>query len=195
MRRTIGCAGGLVVLAVGLSAVTASAQDPPAAAPAAREPRFSLEAAAGLETYYTGHAESLAFGFAPSRSLTLLVIAHQSHTQDEIEFYPDGYATERGGTERFVAAELRYAFFSRKRVSPYVLIGTGAGTSRPNVNEFFPDEKKRNIGVFFYGGGVRIPVRPSLDTFVDIRLIMAAEAKSDYFGVRMPVRAGVAWRF
>ena len=42
---------------------------------------------------------------------------------------------------------------------------------------------------------MRIPVRPRLDAFVDTRLIMAVEAKSDYFGVRYPVRAGIAWRF
>ena len=189
MRGMSGRSVGLTALAMALSVTPAAAQGP------AAERRFSLEASVGPEIYYSGHAESLAFGFAPSRSLTLLVIAHQSHTEDEIDFYENGYDTERGGTERFVGAELRYAFFSRKRVSPYVLIGTGAGTSRPNVNEFFPDEKKRNIGVFFYGGGARIPVRSWLDTFVEVRLIMAVEAKSDYFGVRMPLRAGVAWRF
>jgi hypothetical protein len=71
----------------------------------------------------------------------------------------------------------------------------GHGISRPNVNEFFPDKKQRGTQVLYYGGGVRIPIRPRLDAFVDARLIMAAEAKSDYFGVRLPVRAGVAWRF
>jgi hypothetical protein len=195
MRRTIGCAGGLVVLALGLSATTASAQDPSTAAPAAREPRFSLEAAAGFQVYYTGDAELVAFGVAPTRSLTFLITAQRSHVEDEIRLYPNGYDAERGGTEQFVAGELRYAFLPRKRVSPYVVFGAGGGISRPNVNEFFPDRKQREIGVFFYGGGVRMPVRPWLDAFVDTRLIMAAEAKSDFFAVRYPVRAGVAWRF
>jgi hypothetical protein len=42
---------------------------------------------------------------------------------------------------------------------------------------------------------VRIPIRSRVDAFIDARLIMAMEAKSDYFGVRFPVRAGVAYRF
>ena len=80
-----------------------------------------------------------------------------------IESFEDGYPSERGGTEQFVSAELRYGFFPGKRVSPYVLGGTGRGISRPNVNDFFPDKKKRGIQVLYYGGGVRIPVRPRLD--------------------------------
>jgi hypothetical protein len=195
MKRVIGRAGGLVILVLGLSAAAASAQDRPGAVPVAPKPRFSLEGEAGLQVYYRGSMQSIAFGFAPTRSLTLLVSAERSYVADKIERYEDGYSSERGGTEQFVSAELRYAFFPTKRVSPYVLGGTGRGISRPNVNEFFPDKKERGIQVLYYGGGVRIPVRPRLDAFVDARLIMAVEAKSDYFGVRLPVRAGVAWRF
>ena len=181
--------GGAVVLALALSAATASAQS------AASEPKFSVEATAGPQVYYAGYALSVAFGFAPSRSLTLLVTAQRSHTEDEIDFFVDGYGAERGTTEQFIAGELRYAFFPRKRINPYLLFGIGAGTSQPNVSELFPDKRERNIGVVFYGGGIRIPVRSWLDAVVDARLIMAAEGRSDYFGVQMPVRAGVAWRF
>ena len=188
-------AGRLAILMLGLSAAAASAQDRPDAAPIAAQPRFSLEGAAGFQIYYSGHAQSVAFGFAPTRSLTLLITAHRSYIQDRIDLFEDGYSAERGGTEQFVSAEVRYAFFPRTRVSPYVLGGRGRGSSRPNVNEFFPDRKRRDIEVFFYGAGVRIPVGPWLDAFVDTRLIMAGEARSDYFGVRLPVRAGVAWRF
>ena len=184
-----GAVGGAMALALALSAATAAAQS------VASEPRFSVEATAGPQVYYTGHALSVAFGFAPSRSLTLLVTAQRSHTEDEVDFFVDGYGAERGTTEQFIAGELRYAFFPRKRVAPYLLFGVGAGTSQPNVSELFPDKRERNIGVVFYGGGVRIPVRPWLDALVDLRLIMAAEGRSDYFGVQMPVRAGVAWRF
>ena len=187
-----GAVGGTVVLALALSAVPAAvAQDQRAVA----EPRFSVEATAGPQVYYAGHALSVSFGFAPSRSLTLLVTAQRSHTEDEVDFFVDGYGAERGTTEQFIAGELRYAFFPRKRIAPYLLFGVGGGTSQPNVSELFPDKRERNIGVVFYGGGVRIPVRPWLDAVVDMRLIMAAEGRSDYFGVQMPVRAGVAWRF
>jgi hypothetical protein len=194
MTRGIRQVGGLVVLLLGLSAGGAAAQDRAAAVADAPERRMSLEGAAGLQVYYRGSMQSVAFGFAPTRSLTLLVSAERSYVRDTIERYEDGYGFERGGTEQFVSAELRYAFFLKKRVSPYVLGGTGRGISRPTVNEFFPHKNERNIHVVYYGGGVRIPVRPRLDAFVDTRLIMSLEAKSDYFGVRYPVRAGIAWR-
>ena len=179
------------MLALGLTS-SAHAQGSLSVTP---EPRLSLEAAAGFQVYYTGDAEMVGFGFSPTRSLTFLITAQRSHVDDEITLYGNGYDAERGGTEQFVAGELRYAFFARRRVAPYVLIGFGGGVSRPNVNEFFPDRKQREIGVFFYGAGVRMPVRRWLDAFIDTRLMMAAEAKSDYFAVRYPIRAGVAWRF
>ena len=195
MKRVIGRAGGLAILVLVLSAAAAAAQDRLRTVPAAPKLRLSLEGAAGPQLYYRGSILSIAFGFALTRSLTLLVTAERSHVADEIERHDDGYASERGGTEQFVSAELRYGFFRSRRVSPYVLGGTGRGISRPNVNEFFPDKKERGIQVLYYGGGVRIPIRPRLDAYVDARLIMAVEARSDYFGVRLPVRAGVAWRF
>lgn len=161
----------------------------------AQEPRMSIEAAAGLQVYYRGDAQSVAFGFAPTRHLTLLISVERSHVRDEIDVYDDGYGFERGGTEQFVSGELRYAFLTDKRVSPYVVGGMGRGVSRPNVNEFFPERNDRNISVLYYGAGVRIPIRPRIDAFVDGRFTMAVEAKSDYFGVRYPVRAGLSWRF
>lgn len=195
MRRAIGQVGGLVVLVLGLSAGEAAAQGRTGAASDAPERRVSLEGAAGLQLSYTGSIQSVAFGFAPSRSLTVLVSAERSYVRDKVDVYEDGYGFERGGTEQFVTAGLRYAFFPSRRVSPYVLGGIGRGISRPSVNEFFPDKNDRKIQVIHYGAGVRIPVRPRLDAFVDARVIMALEARSDYFGVRLPVRAGIGWRF
>lgn len=195
MTRAVWRVGALILLVLGLSLAEAVAQQEPKTASAAPERRWSVEGAAGLQTYYRGSVQSVAFGFAPTRSLTLLVSAERSHIGDTIEQYDDGYAFERGGTEQFVSAELRYAFLPRKRVSPYFVGGTGRGLSQPTVNEYFPDKNDRVIHVIYYGGGVRIPVRPRLDAFVDTRFIMAVEAKSDYFGVRYPVRVGIAWRF
>ena len=182
---TIGRVGKLIVLVLSLSAVEAAAQ----------EHRLSLEGAAGFQTYYRGTVQTVAFGFAPTRSLTLLVSATRSSVRDRIQQYDDGYDAERGGTEQFVSGELRYAFLPRRRVSPYVLGGFGGGVSHPSVNELFPDDNERQIHVIYYGGGVRIPVGARLDAFVDARFTMAVEARSDYFSVRYPVRAGVAWRF
>jgi hypothetical protein len=144
---------------------------------------------------YVGSTVSAALGFAPSRNFTVLVSVERSHVRDEIEQFDDGYAFERGGTETFVSAELRYAFLVDRRVSPYVAGGAGRGRSRPSVNEYFPEPNDRNIQVIYYGGGVRIPVAPRIDVFTDVRFIMAVEARSDYFGVRFPVRGGIAWRF
>jgi len=194
MNRLLSRAGGLAIAVLWLSAGVTSAQDR-LAAPVTPNPRLSLEGGAGFQVHYHGSAQSVAFGFAPSRNLTLLVGAQRSSVDDRITRYENGVDSERGGTEQLVTAEVRYAFFTSQRVSPYVLVGAGAGVSRPNVNDDFPDRKERGIQAFFYGGGVRIPVRRRLDAFVDARLVMAVEARSDYFGVRFPVRAGIAWRF
>ena len=193
MARVLGQLGGLVVAVLGLSAAGAAAQDRPASD--ASERRLSLEGAAGLQVYYRGNTQSVALGFAPTRSLTLLVSAQRSYVRDTIERFENGFAFERGGTEQIVSGEVRYAFFVRRRVSPYVLGGAGRGISQPNVNKFFPHKSDRQIHVLYYGGGARIPLRPQLDAFVDARLMMALEARSDFFAVRFPVRAGVAWRF
>ena len=158
-------------------------------------PRFSAEGAAGVQTAYHGSTQSVAFGWSPTRRLTLLVSAERSHVADKIEQFADGYASERGATEQFLGVGLRYAFFPDNRISPYAMGGMGRGISRPNVNDYFQDEKRRGIQVVYYGGGVSIPLRPRLDAFVDARFIMLVEAKSDYFGARLPVRAGVAMRF
>jgi hypothetical protein len=194
MTRAVGRIGGLAVLVLGLSAGEAAAQGRTAAAQGAPERRLSLETAAGLHTYYRGDMQSVAFGFAPSRRLTLLVSAERSYVRDVVEQYEDGYGFERGGTETFVSAELRYAFFPDTRVSPYGVFGTGAGISRSNVTEFFPEKSKQNIQVIYYGAGARMPVRPWLDAYVNGRFTMSL-GKSDYLRVRLPVRAGLAWRF
>lgn len=193
MKRVIGRVCGLVMLVLGLSAAAASAQDPPSAAAVSR-PRLSLEGAAGLQMGYGGSMQSVAFGFAPTRSLTLLVSAERSHIPSKVEQYEHGYFAERGGTEQFVSAELRYALFTSRRVSPYLLAGTGRGVSRLNVNAFFPGAVKREIRVGYYGAGVRIPLQKRLDAFVDTRFLVTGDEGAEV-GLYFPVRAGVAWRF
>jgi hypothetical protein len=174
---------------------SAAAQDGADDAGGAGERRFSVEGAGGVQLAYVGATVSAAFGFAPTRNLTLLLAVERSHIRDKFEQYPDGYSLERGGTETFVSGELRYAFLVDRRVSPYVLGGTGRGRSKPNVNDMFPTPNERTIQVVYYGGGVRIPLGTEVDAFVDGRFMMQVEGRSDYFGVRFPVRGGVAWRF
>jgi opacity protein-like surface antigen len=191
MKRVVVRTGGLVNLVLVLSAATASAQDVTGAAP---QLRWSIEGAAGVQLDYTGTTQSVAFGFAPTRSLTLLIGAERSRTEDEIEFYPDGYASERGGRVEFVSAELRYAFFANERVSPYAVVGIGGGVERPNVNEFFPYGVDRNIVVIYYGAGARIPIHRRLDAFADWRLIITGDDAAE-MAVLGPLRAAIAFRF
>lgn len=192
--RSIGRVSGLIALALGLATHHAVAQDrTPSFGASGR--RLSLEASAGPQIAYVGGIVSAAFGFAPTRSLTLLLGVERSRVRDEIHTLVDGYAFERGGTETWVSGELRFALLARRRVSPYLVAGVGRGRSRPSVNEFFPDANERNIQVIYYGAGARVPLGARLDGFVDGRFVMAFEASSDYFGVRFPVRGGLAWRF
>jgi hypothetical protein len=198
MKRVTECAGAVVILVFWLSVVAAFAQDQPSAGSVQTQPRFSLEGAAGPQIDYRGSMQSVAFGFAPTRSLTLLVSAERSHIRDEITRYPDGYSAQRGGTTQFVSAELRYAFFPSKVLSPYGVIGRGSGTFRQNVSELFPDTRTQRIDAFYLGAGVRIPARRWLDAFVDARLITQMITTGDNraeMGIFMPLRAGLAWRF
>ncbi len=178
----------LTLLALALSATAASAQG------TAPQPRWSLEAAGGVQLDHTGTIVSAAIGFAPTRSLTLLLGAERSRTDDEITFYSDGSSSERGGVVEFASAELRYAFFARKRVSPYVVVGAGRGMERPNINDYFPYGVDRRIVATYFGAGVRVPIHRRLDGFADWRLIVTGDDASE-MAVLGPLRAGVAFRF
>jgi hypothetical protein len=191
MKRAVVRIGSLVMLMLVRSAAAASAQDAAGAAP---QLRWSVEGAAGVQLSSTGTIQSVAFGFAPTRSLTLLIGAERSRTEDEIEFYADGYASERGGLVEFVSAELRYAFFASKRVSPYAVVGAGRGVERPNVNELFPYGVDRTIVVIYYGAGARIPLHRRLDAFADWRLIITGDDAAE-MAVLGPLRFGIAFRF
>jgi hypothetical protein len=191
MKRVVVRIGGLVMLVLVLSAAAASGQDAAGWVPRLR---WSIEGTAGVQLVYTGTIQSVAFGFAPTRGLTLLIGAERSRTEDEIEFYPDAYASERGGLVEFVSAELRYAFFANKRISPYAVVGTGRGVERPHVNEFFPHGVDRKIMVISYGAGARVPIHRRLDAFADYRLIITGDDAAE-MAVLGPLRAGIAFRF
>lgn len=177
--------GGLVIIVLVLAAAAASAQDATGGPP---QLRWSIEGAVGVQLDYTGTIQSVAFGFAPTRSLTLLIGAERSRTDDKIEFYSDGYSSERGGLVEFVSAELRYAFFANSRVSPYAVAGAGRGVERPNVNELFPDGTDRNIVVIYYGAGARIPIHRRFDAFADWRLIITGDDAAEMAVLGPPAR-------
>ena len=94
---------------------------------------------------------------------------------------------------RWQLRELRAALRGGNRVSPYVLGGFGAGVSRPNVNDTFPDPVTNNVRAFFFGGGISVPLRQRIHVFADARMIVGAEA-GELLAIA-PARAGIAWRF
>jgi hypothetical protein len=191
MTRVVVRIGGLMMFAMGLAATAAFAQDAAGAPPRLR---WSVEGAAGVQLGYEGTIQSVAVGFAPTRSLTLLIGAERSRTEDEITVYPDGYASERGGKVEFVSAELRYAFLASRRLSPYLVAGTGRGMERPNVNDYFPYGVDRPISVVYFGAGVRVPLHRRLDAFADWRVIITGDDAAE-MAVLGPLRAGVSFRF
>jgi hypothetical protein len=88
------------------------------------------------------------------------------------------------GVVEFVSAELRYAFFARKRVSPYAVVGTGRGVERPNVDELFPYGVDRKIVAIYYGAGARVPIHRRLDAFADWRLIITGDDAAEMAAFR-----------
>ena len=189
-RGVVRVAGLAMIVLVGWAA-TSAAQDTAGGAP---QLRWSVEGAAGVQLQYTGTVQTVAVGFAPTRSLTLLFGAERSRTDDKVRIYPDGYSAERGGLVEFVSGEVRYAFFATRRVAPYVVGGIGRGVERPNVNELFPHGVDRNMVAIYYGGGARIPLHRRLDTFVDWRLIIMGDDAAE-MAVLGPLRAGISFRF
>jgi hypothetical protein len=190
MKRAVMRMHGVAMLLILLSASAAPAQD----RAGKRQLQWSVEGTAGVQLDQTGTIQSIAFGFAPTRSLALLIGAERSRTEDEIEYYPDGYSSERGGLVEFISAELRYALFPNKRVSPYAVVGMGRGVERPNVNELFPHGADRTIVAIYYGAGARIPIHRRLDALADWRLIITGDDAAE-MAVLGPLRAGIAFRF
>lgn len=156
--------------------------------------RWSLEAAAGVQSGNSGSVQSFAAGFAPSRSLTVLLSAERSRIEEDIDYYPDGSSGDRGGVIEFVSAEVRYAVFAQKRVAPYALLGTGRGLERPTISAYFPYGENRRIVVVYYGAGARVPLGRRVDVFADWRLIVTGDDAAE-MAVIGPIRFGVALRF
>lgn len=94
----------------------------------------------------------------------------------------------------FVGGELRLAVLPADRVSPYAIVGIGAGVSHPNVNAEFPDRVTNDLRVVYFGGGLRVPLGRRFSLLGDVRAMLALEGDEGLLAV-WPVRAGVAWRF
>lgn len=156
--------------------------------------RLSLQVAAGPTLMQGGNVLSAAFGYSPTSRLELLLNVERTYQPFQLEQFNGGYSATRGGTMTFVAGELRLALRPADRVSPFVVAGVGGGISRPNVNAEFPDSVRNDLGVAYFGGGVRIPLRGRFSLFGDARVMIAVEGDDGVLAV-WPVHAGVAWRF
>lgn len=153
-----------------------------------------MQAGGGLTVIGSGTVLGGAVGFAPASRLEILAGAERIHLPFERRQYPDGYGVTRGGTLTFGSAEIRLSLFPPERVSPFVMIGGGAGVARPNVNAEFPDPVTNGLRVMYLGGGVRVPLRRHLAIIGDARAMLGLEEYDSVIGL-WPVRANLAWRF
>ena len=154
----------------------------------------SLQGAAGTNANVGGNTQSLSLGLSPGEHITVLLNAERIHMPTEVDAYPGGVSATRGGTTTFVSGEVQVAA-RVGRVAPYVLAGAGAGRSRLNVNDLFPDPVTNTATLLFVGGGIRVPVTDHLSVFADTRFTLQAEHENDGVFLFVPVRAGLAWRF
>ena len=157
--------------------------------------RFGVDLGLGAHLRDGGNVQSLSFGYTPWRVVALVVNVERNYIPTGLRSYPDGYSTTRGGTLTFISGELRCTVPLAQRVSPYALVGRGAGISRPNVTDIFPDRVTNTVDVFYVGGGMRVPLGPRLEALVDARFLIRVDRKGEGLGAMMPIRAGVRCRF
>jgi hypothetical protein len=156
---------------------------------------LSVQAAAGPTLGDTGFSLAAGFAFSPTSRITLVGNIERSHLPSRLEQHPGGVSYFRGGTFTLGAAELQVSLFPRGRVSPYGLVGFGAGRSRPNVTDIFPTPVDNRVSAPFAGGGLRVPLAPRLSLFTDLRLALIVGTESDDLYALTPLRAGFSWQF
>ena len=182
MRSQVGVI--VAVLAI-LGAAPVHASDEKTAA----DRPFSVHLAVGSHLSEGGHLQSLSLGYDASGGVSLLVNVERNHVPTRLR----SFSATRGGTLTSLSGELRYTVPVGGRVSPFVVAGLGAGISRPNVNDHFSNAVSNTARFAYAGGGVRVRLRPRLDWFIDGRFQLMAER--DVLAGRLPIRAGLTWRF
>lgn len=155
--------------------------------------KFSVGVGVGSHVNDGGDAEAVSFGFSPVPRLRFGVNVERNYVPTRVDRYQFGYSTTRGGTLTFVSGEIRYELGPFGRVSPFVLGGGGAGRSRLNVNEYYPDPITNDAQVMFAGGGVAVSLNRSLAITVDAKFMIIGENSET--GAMLPIRAGLTWRF
>lgn len=162
----------------------------------AQDTGVTVQAAFGTLLNADGTDATVGVGFWPNDRIGILVGAERIHLPTVVTEFERGSSATRGGTSTFVSGEFRFVPLRVSRVSPYVLAGVGFGSSRPNVNEQFPDPVDSfRSGALFAGGGIHVPVNPHLSLFGDVRAMLQLEDSEAGAYLFVPVRAGVAWQF
>ena len=151
--------------------------------------------AAGSHIGDGGNSQSLGLGIWFGEHLGVVLNAERSHVPSEVTFFEDGYSTRRGGKTRFITAEFRFAPITYKRVSPYLIVASGRGISRPDVNEFFPRPVTHKVMLQGPGVGVRVAVTDHLSAFSDVRFLFQSRRGEPDAGAIGPIRGGLSWRF
>jgi Outer membrane protein beta-barrel domain len=157
--------------------------------------RFSVDLGIGSHFKDGGDVESISVGFAVSRIVELAATVERSHIPTHLRTNPDGFSVTRNGTLTSMSGELRLTIPAGDRWTPYGIVGTGVGESVLNVNEFFPSPITRTAYLVFAGGGVRYSLGPAVALFGDAKLILVSGREADDLSARLPVRAGVSFRF
>lgn len=155
----------------------------------------SVQGAFGTNVNVAGNTQSLSVGFSPGDRIGVLVSAERIHLPTEVTHHEHGFSATRGGTATFVSGEVQMVPVRLNRVLPYALAGAGAGVSRPNVNDLFPDPVTNEAALLFFGGGIRVPATTHLSVFADVRFTLQLERQSAGVFLFVPVRGGLAWRF
>ncbi|MGE0361654.1 MAG: hypothetical protein AB7H93_18955 [Vicinamibacterales bacterium] len=141
-----------------------------------------------LNAGVSGDTESIAAGLSLGR-FDLLIGGERIHIPTE----RSQFGATRGGTSRFVTGEIRVSPVTFGRTAPYLLAGFGRGTSRPTVNEIFPNPVTNDAWLLFAGAGARVALTNRLGAFADVRAGIQGELDSAFLLV--PLRVGLAWRF
>jgi hypothetical protein len=161
----------------------------------ARAQGLSVQAAAGPTLGDTGYSLVAGLAFSPTSRITIMGNIERSHLPSQLIEHPGSVSYFRGGTFTLGSAELQVSLFPRGRVSPYGLVGFGAGRSRPNVTDIFPRPVENTVVAPFAGGGLRVPLGPRLALFTDLRLALIVGTESDDLYALTPLRAGFSWQF
>lgn len=152
-------------------------------------PRLAVHAGLGVPLNTRGDVQWLGAGLSINEHVDVLVSVERSHVPTKVS----GFSRTRGGTVIAYGGELQLAPVTRWRAAPYGILSVARGTSRLERDDVFPDAVTNSAGLLMAGVGLHVRSSRGLDGFVDVR--GGVQIESDVVLLRLPVRAGVTWRF